>query len=312
MFSERASNPVIHNRAGWNPFGDSTDLYSTKAGHRIFFIQQQKRGGEEIAFTCAEPSPDAAEAVATAMSDAFIFRIQNPNKSIDIETQNQYTHSLNTQLAPLVNRTQGLQLYRNAVSDLCIDYMNGLYADPNTTYFEYDEKGKAIQISYVNKYLNEKRHRFDEAVKLIKDEISYMQKTASPTPINSGESPQQSDGKDNQILVIASAAPSIVEVTENNHTAKVKLKISKLASDEAKISVIGASIVIDNDNKILFEDDKLSVSKGSFSINHDGSVELPLKDLSVGRNIKITVTPISNGSLVGRLQEINIQVNYKK
>ncbi|HSB58452.1 MAG TPA: hypothetical protein VLD66_02520, partial [Methyloceanibacter sp.] len=63
-----------------------------------------------------------------------------------------------TEIAPLIYRTQGLQLYRDAQFGLCIDRLNG-----DLPKEEYEQA---------------KRDRFNRALELIRFEIPYMKEAS--------------------------------------------------------------------------------------------------------------------------------------
>lgn len=77
--------------------------------------------------------------------------------AITAELAGQYARAVATQIAPLVYRTQGLQLYRDSIYKLCIDRMNG-WVKPE----QYDEVRK---FNYIN------------AIELIQVELPLMQET---------------------------------------------------------------------------------------------------------------------------------------
>jgi hypothetical protein len=68
----------------------------------------------------------------------------------------EFGRAVATQIAPLLYRTQGLQLYRDAIYKLCIDRMNGWISDPD--------------------YKTEKQDKFDKSYQLIEKELTTMDK----------------------------------------------------------------------------------------------------------------------------------------
>src|SRR5262249_4717569 len=87
----------------------------------------------------------------------FKLAAQEPKSSITADLANQYARAVATQIAPLLYRTQGLQLYRDGLHNLCIDKMNRWIGKD-------DEE----------KYLAQKQALLDKAIELIKAELPIM------------------------------------------------------------------------------------------------------------------------------------------
>lgn len=128
LFSFRQDNPAIQDITvsphfwPWSKTGLNT--FSTTASRRMV-IAKQEDYGDKIT-TCAEPPPDVGEAFASAIADSFKLAGTEPRTGLKEDVSNDYARAVATQITPLVYRTQGLQLYRNAMHDLCIDNMNGM------------------------------------------------------------------------------------------------------------------------------------------------------------------------------------------
>ena len=98
---------------------------STTASRRIAILKQDP--GTNKVTLCSEPSPDVAEAYISALSNAIKAEGSEPKSGITANVSNDYAKAIATQVVPLVFRTQGLQAYRDATHDLCVDRMSGLY-----------------------------------------------------------------------------------------------------------------------------------------------------------------------------------------
>lgn len=159
LFSYRESNPVIRNWVSTTPFfPGAVTTFATTASRRMALIRDDK-GYFEI---CSEPPPDVGEAFASAIAAGLAASgsvTQPAGAKASNELAAQYAHAVATQIAPLIYRTQGLQLYRDANYFLCVDKMNNWVS----------------QTDYV-RYKNE---HFNEALELIKTEIPNMATASS-------------------------------------------------------------------------------------------------------------------------------------
>ncbi len=125
LLTERNTNPVIQDSSGnWLKTFSGNNIintFSTTASRRMVLMREI--GGKDEVWVCAEPSPDVGEAIASVIADGI--RASAQYQGVTAEISNQYARSISTQIAPLVYRTQGLQLYRDAMYGLCVDRMNG-------------------------------------------------------------------------------------------------------------------------------------------------------------------------------------------
>ena len=91
--------------------GRSTNVFATTAGRRLIIVTQSKDG----LLTCAEPPPDVSEAFASTIAAglrAAGAAASASGEKLSAELAAQYGRAVATQIAPLLYRTQGLQLYR--------------------------------------------------------------------------------------------------------------------------------------------------------------------------------------------------------
>jgi hypothetical protein len=156
-FTHRDTNPIIkdntNNARFWGGIGTrdaaTFSTFSTTASRRMIVVLQNKNTTE----VCSEPSPDVGETFASAVADAIAAKA--PVQGVPLELSNQYSRAVSTQIASLIYRTQGLQLYRDAMHNLCVDKMN--------TWLD--------NIQGNNSYENLRKYYFDKAVELITTEV---------------------------------------------------------------------------------------------------------------------------------------------
>ncbi|MCK9395794.1 MAG: hypothetical protein M0Q44_09415, partial [Methylobacter sp.] len=173
-FAYRDTNPVVKdttlNTNFWSKlFGDSTSFstFSTTASRRMVVVLEKNDTATKSRTTevCSEPSPDVGEAFASAVADAI--NLKAPIEGAPVELSNQYARAVSTQIASLIYRTQGLQLYRDAMHNLCVDRLNDWIKSPSS-------------------YESLKRHYFDQSFELIKAELGYIKDVGSA---KAGENP---------------------------------------------------------------------------------------------------------------------------
>jgi hypothetical protein len=155
----RSTNPVIQDIATPPWFsGRSIDIIATTASRRLAILYQNQYSKSFV--TCAEPPPDVgevfAEAITTGLKASATVTPQAGGSGSG-ELAAQFGRAVATQIAPLLYRTQGLQLYRDATYKLCIDKMNGW-------------------IQSLEEYEYERRQKFELALELIKQELPVMEK----------------------------------------------------------------------------------------------------------------------------------------
>ncbi len=156
FLSARESNPVIQDSVPPNIFADkSLDIFGTTASRRLIIVSQASDGNELA--SCAEPPPDVGEAFSAAISagvDQSIALQQGADTSLGGRSAGTFLREASTMIAPLLYRTQGLQLYRDAQYSMCVDVLS-----------KRMEPGD---------YLERRAEIFDKAVALIKIEAPLM------------------------------------------------------------------------------------------------------------------------------------------
>ncbi|SEQ46274.1 hypothetical protein [Nitrosomonas ureae] len=187
LFSHRETNPSIQDMAlnthfwPWSKQGLNT--FSTTASRRMVLTRIEDWGHRII--SCAEPSPDVGEAFKTSIYDALKLAIKHDKSQLAGELANTYKREVQTEISSLLSRSQGLQLFRNATHNLCMDRMNdGWVLDDASKYDTslLSEQGKKElfynQLERVNKnkkdYDEIKLHIFNQSVELIKLELKNI------------------------------------------------------------------------------------------------------------------------------------------
>lgn len=152
LLSSRESNPVIQDFA-YRWLSDDSAL-STTASRRLALMSYRRNGtGHTSLVTCAEPPPDVGETFAKAL--ALQLEVSAPKAAGDAKAGLGFNEQIATAIAPLMVRTQGLQILRDSAFTLCVDYMNGWIPDQET-------------------YMRIKEERFDKALTLIAAELPLL------------------------------------------------------------------------------------------------------------------------------------------
>lgn len=172
ILSHRDTNPVIEDHAKIS--SDKTNVFATTASRRLAFITMTNNsGGKGNQVICSEPPPDVGEVFASAIAAGLSGAVTATNKTgqeVSGELAAQYGRAVATQIAPLLYRSQGLQLYRDAMYKLCIDTMNSWLPT-----LEKEKTGN----SAIDYYNSRSQQIFDSVVKLIEMEIINVMKEAT-------------------------------------------------------------------------------------------------------------------------------------
>ncbi len=155
--SSRNANPVIQdfNFRWWS---DASTLATTASRRLALMFYRKDANGQEIVQSCAEPPPDVGETFAKALAAQIELGAEKGGAEAHIQAS--VATRVATAIAPLMARTQGLQLMRDSSFALCIDYMNGWIKDAEA-------------------YERVKHERFNQAVRLIELEIPILARRAS-------------------------------------------------------------------------------------------------------------------------------------
>jgi len=153
-------------------------------------LEKNDGGSKDYKLTfCAEPSPDVGEAFSAAVAaslNASLTTSPGAGPEASAAAAGAFARELATQISPLLYRTQGLQLYRDAQFGLCNDVMSG-YIDPD-------------------EYLKLKQERFNQAASLIalelpgiaearKKQVEAVTKVEKPATMKSAQDREESIGK---------------------------------------------------------------------------------------------------------------------
>ncbi|MDP1990181.1 MAG: hypothetical protein Q8K00_04090 [Syntrophales bacterium] len=120
--AEPKTNPVIEDRVGIHgqqPVG----TLATTAERRIVLVKIAKKD-PKFGYFCAEPPPDAAENIANSLALAVEAIAKTPE--VEASGRVELTKQLVTNVQSLFHRSQGLQLYRDGMYNLCQNYLNDL------------------------------------------------------------------------------------------------------------------------------------------------------------------------------------------
>ena len=145
LFADLKTNPVIEDR-----ISDAAGTLATTAERRLVLLPLDPANRGKF---CAEPSPDAAESIASTFRAALEAEASAKSEGVDAagKLKAEFARNLLTSVAAHTRRTQGLQFYRDGVFAYCQARMNG--------FMNHDEYRVAMQ------FLRQ------EAVKLIDAEI---------------------------------------------------------------------------------------------------------------------------------------------
>ncbi|MEI2768811.1 MAG: hypothetical protein V9E86_10095 [Nitrosomonas sp.] len=189
IFSHRDATNENINDVNWYPGHMGTrvsNILAVTASRRIVLVTVD---GERT-IMCAEPSPDVGEAYNSSMSNVLELALTQGKSDITGKLANAYSRTVQAELASLLTRTQGLQLYRNAIHSLCIDRLNAgwnpVQTDTTGKSGNSEAKGEAegsnnpkdggstdVSYSQTEKYEGHRRYIFDKSSELIKSELKF-------------------------------------------------------------------------------------------------------------------------------------------
>jgi hypothetical protein len=95
---------------------------STTADRRTIITRLTSKTGEGL--FCAEPPPDAAENIAAQLATAVEVAVKQPASGLDAGLAGSLAAGMATSIQSLFIRSQGLQLYRDAMYTLCQSHLN--------------------------------------------------------------------------------------------------------------------------------------------------------------------------------------------
>ncbi len=144
-FTPPLEKPIIedHSHKG------KVTTFATIPSRRMVIVKMKEKNNEPPILICAEPSPDVSDNIASSLAVALSGKTKE-----DIEIAASLSKSLATTAQYLFKRSQGLQLYRDGMYNLCQAYINGIITGE-----EYKEEADKLR---------------DIAVKIIEAEIPLM------------------------------------------------------------------------------------------------------------------------------------------
>lgn len=147
--ADRATNPVLEDYVNHGKDDAGLAVLSTKAHLRNAYVQLLPEG--KVGLICAEPPADVGEAFAKSFAAGV------DTGKVDVTVSSAAASAI----APLLYRSQGLQMYRDAVSHLCFMRMNNIIKD-DAEFVRLEQK------------------RWDAAIELVKEETKA--KYSHPAP----------------------------------------------------------------------------------------------------------------------------------
>ena len=126
------SNPVIKDQIM------NVGTLATDASRRVVLVTTTYDKDKLMISTfCAEPSPDVSIGVLSTLQTAVEGAVKINPTSPDIAAKVDIDKSIQTAMQGLFTRTQGVQLFRDGLFNLCIDYVNGAMT-PDDYKLRYD------------------------------------------------------------------------------------------------------------------------------------------------------------------------------
>ena len=105
-------------------------VISTGASYRVitFRVKPEKGTDQPAGAFCAEPPPDAAEAIASRLAATLEAKAPvqgSGGQSTAVEGAGSFDRAFTTAVFALTRRSQGLQFARDQTTAACQDYLNG-------------------------------------------------------------------------------------------------------------------------------------------------------------------------------------------
>lgn len=163
MFVSPLENPIIEDKVGYSTFSSGKEQLGTLAttAQRRIVLVKLAGNKEGIGRFCAEPSPDAADNLASTLSLVLKAKIKTPKTNVDAGAD--LARELSTTVQKLAKRSQGLQFFRDGMYNLCQSFLNGAI----TSDVFYKSQDQLMNIS----------------AKLIETELKYKDSTIVATAV---------------------------------------------------------------------------------------------------------------------------------
>ncbi|MDO8845577.1 hypothetical protein [Methylicorpusculum sp.] len=216
--ANRDTNPIIQDWSvaphilPWN--STMLNTFSTTASRRMVLAKYEATG--DTLLTCAEPPPDVGEAFASAVANTLTAKA--PIEGVPVEVSNAYSRAVSTQIASLIYRTQGLQLYRDAIHNLCVDRMNGWVVGKVKKDHPLPQTEPLANLPVIdeNSYESLRLHYFNQSVALIQAELNNIKEVGT---IKAGETPTLEKAIDSAIKLLNAAKPQAAEEKKSTTTS---------------------------------------------------------------------------------------------
>ena len=149
FFTPPMERPIIEDHALGN-----VNAFSLIPSRRMVIVKRDSQGDPSTApiAVCAEPAPDVTDNLASTFASSLAASVPGSTgagKAVELGIALERT--LQTFAQVLFKRTQGLQLYRDRMSQLCIARMNGYLT--NETYIRNANEAYASVIPLIEKEL---------------------------------------------------------------------------------------------------------------------------------------------------------------
>jgi hypothetical protein len=126
LFAEPKTNPVIEDKVGHTGSWPVGTLAMT-AERRVVLVGINPDNKETFGRFCSEPPPDAAENISSSLALAVQAAVKTPEA--EGSGRLELAKQLATTVQSLFHRSQGLQLYRDGLYNLCMAWVNGVVKD---------------------------------------------------------------------------------------------------------------------------------------------------------------------------------------
>lgn len=138
VFYSPKEQPVSQKHMG-ELFGDEqTNVFSLTPERRTVIVKTSKTSPKPM--FCAEPPPDVAENIASNVRAIIEASAKAPTGSDAANANIELARTLSSSSISLFYRSQGVQLFRDGIYNLCQSYMNGMI----TSKEEYQAQYKAL------------------------------------------------------------------------------------------------------------------------------------------------------------------------
>lgn len=119
-FTPPIEKPIIEDKSHASADGAKIAVFSTTAARRSVLVNFAKDAAQGR--VCSEAPPDTADALVSSLTFAAEASAKTPDVDAAIKTE--LARTLSTTVKALLERSQGLQLYRDAAFHLCLAWQN--------------------------------------------------------------------------------------------------------------------------------------------------------------------------------------------